>query len=116
VISPNGETIITGHSQKEIKIWHFKTGQLIRTLQGNFGAVYALAISPDNQTLASADFLGESLGNQTVVIQLWHISTGQLLHTLSGHSSRIFSLCFSDDGKTLISASEDKTIKIWQCD
>lgn len=116
VISPNGETIITGHSQKQIHIWHFKTGELIRTLQGNFGAVYALAINPDNKTLASADFLGESLGNQTVAIQLWDISTGQLLHTLSGHSNRIFALCFSDDGQTLISASEDKTIKIWQCD
>lgn len=115
-ISANGETIVSGHGQKQIKIWQLKTGALVRTLYGNFGAVYAVAISPDNKTVATADFLGDSLGHQTVAIQLWDIATGELIHTLPEYSNRILALCFSPDGKTLISASEDKTIKIWQCD
>jgi len=115
-ISSDGQTIISGHGQKQIKLWHLETGQLIRTLYSNFGAVYALAISPDRQILATADFLGESLGNQIVAIQLWDLATGRVIHTLPEHSHRIFSLCFSPDSKTLVSASEDKTIKIWQCE
>lgn len=115
-VSHNGQIIVSGHGQKQIKIWQLETGELIRTLYGNFGAVYAVAISPDHQTLATADFLGESLGHQTVGIQLWDLATGELIHTLKEYSHRIRALCFSPDGKTLISASEDKTIKIWQCD
>lgn len=115
-ISANGKTIVSGHGQKQIKIWQLETGELVRTLYGNFGAVYAVAISPDNKTVATADFLGDSLGHQTVAIQLWDIATGELIHTLPEYSNRILALCFSPDGKTLISASEDKTIKIWQCD
>lgn len=115
-ISANGQTIVSGHGQKQIKIWQLETGELVRTLYGNFGAVYAVAISPDSKTVATADFLGDSLGHQTVAIQLWDIVTGELIHTLPEYSNRILALCFSPDGKTLISASEDKTIKIWQCD
>jgi WD40 repeat protein len=115
-ISANGQTIVSGHGQKQIKIWQLETGELVRTLYGNFGAVYAVAISPDSKTVATADFLGDALGHQTVAIQLWDIATGELIHTLPEYSNRILALCFSPDGKTLISASEDKTIKIWQCD
>ncbi|MGB3640107.1 MAG: WD40 repeat domain-containing protein, partial [Rivularia sp. (in: cyanobacteria)] len=40
----------------------------------------------------------------------------QEICTLSGHSAKVNSLVFSPDGKTLFSGSDDKSIKIWQCE
>jgi len=78
---------------------------LAHTLTGHTDTVWAIAVSPDGQTLVS------SSGDKT--IKLWNLDTGQLLHTLSGHSDTVRSISLSADGRTLASGSGDKTIKLW---
>jgi WD40 repeat protein len=46
-ISPDGNTLASGNSDKTIKIWHLGTGKLIRTLIGHSDRVRCVAISPD---------------------------------------------------------------------
>ncbi|OYD87099.1 serine/threonine protein kinase [Nostoc sp. 'Peltigera membranacea cyanobiont' 213] len=81
----------------------------LHTLTGHSGilsGVNALAISPDDYTLAS--------GSDDKNIKLWDLNTQKVLATLSGHSQAVKSVAFSPDGKILATASDDKTIKLWQ--
>ncbi len=76
-------------------------------LQGHksaVGQVYAVAISPDGQTLVAGSF-----GSITI----WNLKTGELLHNIPAHSSWVRTLAISPDGETLASGSNDKTIRLW---
>ncbi|MEC4894717.1 MAG: WD40 repeat domain-containing protein [Oscillatoria sp. PMC 1051.18] len=86
-----------------IKIWHFPTGKLCRTLFGHKKDIHSLALSPNGQTLVSGSHK----------IKLWDLKSGEPLCTLFGHKEWVYALTFSPDGETIISGSEDKTVKIW---
>ena len=102
-ITPDGQTLATGHNDKTIKLWNVKTGESKRNLTGLSHTVSHLTISPDGQTLAAA-----SDSN----ITLWNISTGEVKTTLTGNSTNLVSLIFSPDNRTLASAG-DNTVKLW---
>ncbi len=51
--SPDGKSIISGSSDKIIKIWDLSSGQLTRTLAGHEGWVNGVALSPDGKHIAS---------------------------------------------------------------
>jgi uncharacterized caspase-like protein/DNA-binding beta-propeller fold protein YncE len=76
----------------------------VRTLGGRLSSIRAVALSPDQKTLAFA------IGN---TIKLWDTRSGGLTHTIIAHSAPINALAFSHDGKVLGSASLDQTIKLW---
>ncbi|MBU7586969.1 MAG: serine/threonine protein kinase [Nostoc sp. TH1S01] len=104
-ITPNGQTLLSGSSDKNIKIWNLADGSLIRTISGHRSGVIAVAISPDGQTLVS------SSNDQT--IKIWNFATGELIHTLYGHEGAVWSIAITPSGQTLVSGSGDKTIKLW---
>jgi WD40 repeat protein len=73
--------------------------------RGHAGQVFAVVISPDGRTLASAGI------DRT--IKLWDLATARLVRTLTGHANRVHSLAFHPKGKALVSCSLDGTIKLW---
>ncbi len=76
------------------------------TLSGHSSWVTTVAISPDNQTLAS--------GSMDDKIKLWNLQSGELSQTLTGHTKVINCLAFTPDGQTLVSGSDDITLRFWQ--
>ncbi|MBD2000121.1 CHAT domain-containing protein [Leptolyngbya sp. FACHB-541] len=104
-ISPGGQTFASGSEDSTIKLWHLKTGELIRTLAGDSGAVRSVAISPDGQTLVS--------GQSDNTVHIWNIKTGKLKQTLRGHLAPVWAVAISSDGQTLATGSYDGTIKLW---
>jgi hypothetical protein len=76
-----------------------------KTLAGHADCIYALAISPDGKTLATASY--------DKLIKLWDVATGTEIRTLQDHIDAVYALAFTPDGKQLVSASADRTVKVW---
>ena len=77
----------------------------LQTLSGHSTWIYAVAISPDGETIASSSYDG--------IIKIWHLPTGKLIHSIDAHTDTVDSLAISPDGKILISGSWDDSVKFW---
>ncbi len=57
-------TLVSGSSDKTIKLWNPLTGKEIRTLDTGSGYIYAIAISPDGETIAGG-------GSGENILKIW---------------------------------------------
>lgn len=97
----DGQILAAAMSDKTIKLWNGKTGELIRTLKGHAYAVHAIAIGPDGQTLIS--------GSSDKTIKLWNLKTGELIRTLED-SQPVYQLLLSADGQSLVSIAAPNSL------
>jgi WD40 repeat protein len=102
----NDGRIYAGSRDGSLRVWSPDSQQpLLEAHQP--GAIYAMAISGDDETLATAG------AGSDKVIWLWNAKTLAQKLRLEGHSGPIFSLSFPQEGKRLASAGWDKTVRIW---
>lgn len=104
--SPDGRILASAHYNR-LLFWNSETGEVLQKLEGEFGLVSGMALSPDRQNFA---FVTEA------TVLLWDFGTGQPAARLEGHTSKITCICFSSEGRLLASKSEDGTILLWRCD
>ena len=105
-LSSDGTTLVSGGTDKAIKVWDLQTGILQQTLQSDSGVVTALAIAPDGHTVVS--------GSGDRMVRIWDITTDQPPLMLSGHTSQSVSLVsIAADGNTIISGGYNE-IKLWE--
>jgi|GEM_PF-242975 len=102
--STDGNILVTGGTEKAIKVWDLQTGELKRMLQSDSGIINALAIAPNNQTVVS--------GSGDRMVRIWDAMSDRPPQMLKGHSSNILQVEVSDDGRTVVSSSYNE-IKIW---
>lgn len=92
-----------------LKRWNLATGTpeaRPRGPQAEYGGdVLAVALSPDNQWLAT--------GSNDDTAATWDAATGQRLRTFRGHQDDVTAVAVSPDGRLLATASRDRTVKIW---
>ncbi|NJN04300.1 MAG: WD40 repeat domain-containing protein [Leptolyngbyaceae cyanobacterium RM1_1_2] len=109
-MSRDGTLLVSGSFDKTLKVWHVKTGRLLKTLTGHYQKIYCTALSWDGKLIAS--------GSADKRIKIWEVRTGKLLYSLgglfSGHTDSVTGVAFSQDGHSLVSTSLDKTVRLWQ--
>jgi WD40 repeat protein len=84
-----------------VKVWNVTTGTM-SVLPKHAGAVWAVAVTGDGKTVATAD-------NGAGTIRFWDVVDQKELPGLAAFSGATFALAFSPDGKHLVAGGVDAT-------
>lgn len=96
--------LLTGSHDKTARLWSLEDGSLLRVFrppigQGGAGKVYAVALSPDGDTVALGGWL-KIEGIRSVY--LFDRRTGRVLRRISGLPNVVLHLAFDRDGRRLV--------------
>ncbi|MBA4392138.1 MAG: hypothetical protein C0407_01165, partial [Desulfobacca sp.] len=113
--------LVTASEDKTIRVWNLDTGQPIRIIRppigdGIEGKLYAVAISPDGNTIACGGYTGWDW-ERRCSIYLFDRATGILKKRLSGLPNVVHHLAFSPDSKNLVACLSGGTgISVYRTD
>lgn len=101
--NPDGTKIVSGSSDRTVKIWNPQTGQCLKTLSGHNRPVLSVAFSPYGNTIASCG--GHS------IIKLWNVESGECFQTIQ--EKACYTIKFNSNGSILASGHTSGIIKLW---
>jgi WD40 repeat protein len=102
-----GASIVSGSSDRSLKLWDVQTGGVVRTFCGHTDYVYSVSISPSHTTIAS--------GSEDKTIRLWDIQTGECHGVLKLQGSVRCAIFSPTDPQHLVSQSSGY-IQQWYID
>ncbi|MGB0563903.1 MAG: hypothetical protein ACPGVO_19200, partial [Spirulinaceae cyanobacterium] len=104
-LSPDGQVLLTGAAESNIKLWDAQNGTLLDTLSDHSMGVNGLAISPDGQTVVSSAARSN--------LKLWDYMTGELQGPLNDESFGVTAVALTPDGQTVLTSSHESNIRFW---
>jgi WD40 repeat protein len=104
-LTTDGKTLVT-LSEDFAQVWDLTEKEPEGKPLEHGGGLTCLAISPDNEVLATGTRAG------TVWLS-WHLPHGELKDELVGHSAGVTQVAFSADGKLLASADSGGEVRLW---
>ncbi|MBM3882448.1 MAG: hypothetical protein FJ387_22445 [Verrucomicrobia bacterium] len=106
-LGAQGQWLVLGGSDGLVRLVDPRAGGLLHAWAAHGEALTALALTPDDQRLATAAGFSER------TVRLWRLAEGSLERAFEGHQAWISSLAFSPRGELLASASADQTLRVW---
>src|SRR5262249_2961718 len=114
--SPDSQRIVSGGSDKTVRVWDADSGQELMCLRGHDGQVTSVIVSPDSSLIASAGADG--------MLRLWDARSGAQLNRFcvkdcvadDENIYNFFSLTFTPDGQRLILWSPYRhvgSVQVW---
>jgi WD40 repeat protein len=104
-VSPNGQLVASGGTDRVIRLWDAETGQMKQELQGHNGRVHSVAISPDGQFLVS--------GSGDGTVRRWRLDTGEEIGSSLSDQGKILSVAIAADGQKIAASTNEGSIAIW---
>jgi WD40 repeat protein/uncharacterized protein YjbI with pentapeptide repeats/3',5'-cyclic AMP phosphodiesterase CpdA len=105
IFSPHGHRLVTVSNDGRLNLLNLDTDRYERYIDVVSAPIWAVAVSPSGDELASA--------NDDDTVQLWFRRTGTLLHTLAEHRGRVRSIAFSADGSLIATGCDDSKVRLW---
>lgn len=87
-------TVLTGSSDKTVRLWDVDTGHCLRTLKDHTESVQTVAWSTDDHRALS--------GSEDETARLWDVGTGRCLRVLEGHTGYVQSVAWSVDQRRVL--------------
>jgi len=113
--SADGRLLASNGRDGSVHIWEAATGRHRESFSPEIGSIWAVAFSPDGETIAvGAEFTGIRRMRGGVVGWI-SMSTGRLLRMKTVDTSRVGALAFNPGGDILASASRT-AVRLWASD
>ena len=95
--------LITASDDKTVRVWQMPEARLLNVLRvpmdvGHEGQLFALAVSPDGQTVAVAGWTGWDWEGQGS-IYFFDVASGELVRRVGGLNETVSALAWSPDGQ-----------------
>lgn len=97
----SGTIVISGSTDRTLKVWNAETGHCIHTLYGHTSTVRCMHLHGNKVVSGSRD----------ATLRVWQVDTGECLHVLVGHLAAV--RCVQYDGKLVVSGAYDYMVKVW---
>jgi WD40 repeat protein len=104
--APNGQRIVSGHTDGTVRVWDVGTGQLVfPPLQGHTDNVLSVAVSPDGHRIISGDESG--------TIRVWDAHRGQPIgQPISRPGEAVWQLGFTSNDQ-FRSGTDNGIVRVW---
>ncbi len=108
-VSPDGKWVVTGGSDRRLKLWAWADGTPAdtpaRDVEAHAGWVEAVAFSPDGKRLVT--------GGADHLVKVWNAADLSPVETLKGHAGFVRDAAFVPDGSAFVSGGEDGRLLVW---
>jgi len=104
VFTPSGR-LVTVSNDGRLNVLNLDTNRYERHLDVESAPIWAVAVSPSGEELATA--------NDDDTVRLWYRATGRLVHTLAEHRGRVRSIAYSPDGAMIATGCDDSAVRLW---
>ncbi len=111
--SSDGKYIISGSSDKSVKLWSVEERKLVYSFEGHSDSITSVAFSNDGKFIVSGS---GSIKLNDNSVKLWSVDEKKVAYSFEGHNDWIYSVAFSNNGKFIVSAANDDSIKLWSVD
>lgn len=114
----SGRIIISGSTDRTLKVWDAETGVCIHTLYGHTSTVRCMHLHENKyvtlriNTICYLQYICRVVsGSRDATLRVWDVQTGNCLHVLVGHIAAV--RCVQYDGKLVVSGAYDFMVKVW---
>jgi WD40 repeat protein len=108
-VSPDGKWVVTGGSDRQLKLWAFAGGKPAekpeREAEAHAGWVESVAFSPDGRRLVT--------GGADAAVKVWNATDLSPVKSLSGHTGFVRDVAWLPDGSAFVSGAEDGRLLLW---
>lgn len=108
-VSPDGKWVVTGGSDRRLKLWAWADGQPAEKpahdVEAHTGWVEGVAFSPDGKQLVT--------GGADNSVKVWNAADLSPVKTLTRHTGFVRDVAWLPDGSAFVSGAEDGKVLLW---
>jgi WD40 repeat protein len=112
-VSRDGRRVVSGGSDKTVRVWDVETGECLKVMEGHTDGVGSVAVSRDGKRVVSGGLENSDARDKTDNLRVWDVETGKCLKVMEGHTQPCHSVAWLGDGKTVVSAGGDNEVCVW---